>query len=74
MSLVLCRCSEDILHSCSDAILIDTRPPDVVFVTLGEFGNDTDSEISLQGSSLFQMEYDSITLAWNTTDDAAGDY
>ena len=46
----------------------------MVFVTLGEFGNDTDSEITHQGASLFQMEYDSIALAWNTTDDAAGDY
>ena len=52
--------------------MIDTKAPTVVFVTLGQFGNETDAEISPQGESLFQTEYDSIALAWNTSDDASG--
>ena len=61
------------LVSASDGFLIDTKPPIIIFDTVGIFGNETENEIRHE-PALYQVEGDTIYLEWNSTDIVSGTF
>ena len=59
------------LVSASDGFMIDTEAPEIVFTSLGIFGNASEELIKTR-PSVYQQEIDAIALEWNTTDDVSG--
>ena len=62
------QCHESIIESSSDGYTIDTDPPEIKVVSFGVFENFTHGI----EDSLYQQEYDSIEVEWNSTDETSG--